>query len=251
MRRPSPAAPTLRAGTPCASKKAWRRRVVLRCSSPRPACSPTRRDRRRRRSATGGAGDAAEVEVVRQGHAAGAAEPLHRALQRRRDRHAVAPAARRRHRRLHQVVALEQRDARSRARPARDRAGPGGAAAEQQGQQQRGRMTRGTAASLCSGIADSIRGAARGQGPSPARGDPPWTSPSPRPGTGSPPPARSPRRCPTCSATTARRSSSSSAATRWAATRAMDDFARDVVLMKQCNVNPVVVHGGGPRSTRC
>ena len=27
---------------------------------------------------------------------------------------------------------------------------------------------------------------------------------------------------------------------------AMADFARDVVLMKQCNVNPVVVHGGGP-----
>jgi acetylglutamate kinase len=27
---------------------------------------------------------------------------------------------------------------------------------------------------------------------------------------------------------------------------AMDDFARDIVLMKQCNVNPVVVHGGGP-----
>ena len=27
---------------------------------------------------------------------------------------------------------------------------------------------------------------------------------------------------------------------------AMDEFARDVVLMKQCNVNPVVVHGGGP-----
>jgi acetylglutamate kinase len=27
---------------------------------------------------------------------------------------------------------------------------------------------------------------------------------------------------------------------------AMDAFARDVVLMKQCNVNPVVVHGGGP-----
>ena len=26
----------------------------------------------------------------------------------------------------------------------------------------------------------------------------------------------------------------------------MADFARDVVLMKQCNVNPVVVHGGGP-----
>jgi acetylglutamate kinase len=25
------------------------------------------------------------------------------------------------------------------------------------------------------------------------------------------------------------------------------DFARDVVLMKQCNVNPVVVHGGGPQ----
>ena len=28
---------------------------------------------------------------------------------------------------------------------------------------------------------------------------------------------------------------------------AMDEFARDVVLMKQCNVNPVVVHGGGPQ----
>jgi acetylglutamate kinase len=28
--------------------------------------------------------------------------------------------------------------------------------------------------------------------------------------------------------------------------RAMADFARDVVLMRQCNVNPVVVHGGGP-----
>ena len=26
----------------------------------------------------------------------------------------------------------------------------------------------------------------------------------------------------------------------------MDEFARDVVLMKQCNLNPVVVHGGGP-----
>ncbi|MEO1424250.1 MAG: acetylglutamate kinase [Pseudomonadota bacterium] len=28
---------------------------------------------------------------------------------------------------------------------------------------------------------------------------------------------------------------------------AMERFARDVVLMKQCNVNPVVVHGGGPQ----
>ena len=28
--------------------------------------------------------------------------------------------------------------------------------------------------------------------------------------------------------------------------RALDEFARDIVLMKQCNVNPVVVHGGGP-----
>jgi acetylglutamate kinase len=27
---------------------------------------------------------------------------------------------------------------------------------------------------------------------------------------------------------------------------AMAHFARDVVLMKQCNVNPVIVHGGGP-----
>jgi acetylglutamate kinase len=28
---------------------------------------------------------------------------------------------------------------------------------------------------------------------------------------------------------------------------AMDLFARDIVLMKQCNVHPVVVHGGGPQ----
>ncbi len=28
--------------------------------------------------------------------------------------------------------------------------------------------------------------------------------------------------------------------------RAMADFARDIVLMKQCNLNPVIVHGGGP-----
>jgi len=27
---------------------------------------------------------------------------------------------------------------------------------------------------------------------------------------------------------------------------ALADFARDIVLMKQCNVHPVVVHGGGP-----
>lgn len=27
---------------------------------------------------------------------------------------------------------------------------------------------------------------------------------------------------------------------------AMERFARDIVLMKQCNVNPVLVHGGGP-----
>ncbi len=27
---------------------------------------------------------------------------------------------------------------------------------------------------------------------------------------------------------------------------AMDEFARDIVLMKQVNINPVVVHGGGP-----
>ena len=27
---------------------------------------------------------------------------------------------------------------------------------------------------------------------------------------------------------------------------AMKSFARDIVLMKQCNVNPIIVHGGGP-----
>ena len=27
---------------------------------------------------------------------------------------------------------------------------------------------------------------------------------------------------------------------------AMADFARDIVLMRQCNLNPVIVHGGGP-----
>ncbi|MEM7270617.1 MAG: acetylglutamate kinase [Pseudomonadota bacterium] len=29
--------------------------------------------------------------------------------------------------------------------------------------------------------------------------------------------------------------------------RAMADFARDIVLMKQCGLHPVVVHGGGPQ----
>ena len=27
---------------------------------------------------------------------------------------------------------------------------------------------------------------------------------------------------------------------------AMKSFARDIVLMKQCNVNPIIIHGGGP-----
>ena len=26
----------------------------------------------------------------------------------------------------------------------------------------------------------------------------------------------------------------------------MENFARDIVLIKQCGVNPVIVHGGGP-----
>ena len=26
----------------------------------------------------------------------------------------------------------------------------------------------------------------------------------------------------------------------------MDNFAKDIVLIKQCGVNPVIVHGGGP-----
>ena len=30
----------------------------------------------------------------------------------------------------------------------------------------------------------------------------------------------------------------------------MEAFARDVVLMKQCNVNPIIVHGGGPMISR-
>lgn len=29
--------------------------------------------------------------------------------------------------------------------------------------------------------------------------------------------------------------------------KAMADFARDIVLMRQCNINPIVVHGGGPQ----
>ncbi len=28
--------------------------------------------------------------------------------------------------------------------------------------------------------------------------------------------------------------------------KAISNFARDVVLMKQCNVNPIIIHGGGP-----
>ena len=29
------------------------------------------------------------------------------------------------------------------------------------------------------------------------------------------------------------------------------DFAKDMVLLEQSGINPVVVHGGGPRSARC
>ncbi|MEX0969927.1 MAG: acetylglutamate kinase [Paracoccaceae bacterium] len=29
--------------------------------------------------------------------------------------------------------------------------------------------------------------------------------------------------------------------------KAMANFARDIVLMRQCNINPIVVHGGGPQ----
>ena len=30
----------------------------------------------------------------------------------------------------------------------------------------------------------------------------------------------------------------------------MENFARDIVLIKQCGVNPVIVHGGGPMINR-
>ena len=45
----------------------------------------------------------------------------------------------------------------------------------------------------------------------------------------------------------ARRSSSSMAATPWATRASPRDFARDIVLLKQVGINPVVVHGGGPQ----
>ena len=37
------------------------------------------------------------------------------------------------------------------------------------------------------------------------------------------------------------------AATPWATRPLARDFARDVVLLKQVGINPVVVHGGGPQ----
>ena len=37
------------------------------------------------------------------------------------------------------------------------------------------------------------------------------------------------------------------AATPWATSAAARDFARDIVLLKQVGINPVVVHGGGPQ----
>ena len=37
------------------------------------------------------------------------------------------------------------------------------------------------------------------------------------------------------------------AATPWATSRSARDFARDIVLLEQSGVNPVVVHGGGPQ----
>ena len=37
------------------------------------------------------------------------------------------------------------------------------------------------------------------------------------------------------------------AATPWAIRRWPRDFARDIVLIKQAGVNPIVVHGGGPQ----
>ena len=43
----------------------------------------------------------------------------------------------------------------------------------------------------------------------------------------------------------ARQSSSNTAATRWA--NGGDSFARDIVLLRQVGINPIVVHGGGPQ----
>ena len=55
---------------------------------------------------------------------------------------------------------------------------------------------------------------------------------------------------PTSGSSTARRSSSSTAARRWSDPALREEFARDVVLLKYVGLNPVVVHGGGPDITR-
>ena len=46
----------------------------------------------------------------------------------------------------------------------------------------------------------------------------------------------------------ARPSSSNTAGTRWAP--AAETFARDIALLKQVGIHPIVVHGGGPQINR-
>ncbi len=53
--------------------------------------------------------------------------------------------------------------------------------------------------------------------------------------------------CRSCAATPAPQSSSNTAATRWSEGALADQFGRDIALLKQIGVNPVVVHGGGPQ----
>ena len=60
-------------------------------------------------------------------------------------------------------------------------------------------------------------------------------------------PASCRRPCPICSAMTRRPSSSNTAAMPWAQEHLARDFARDIVLLEQTAINPVVVHGGGPQ----
>ena len=40
------------------------------------------------------------------------------------------------------------------------------------------------------------------------------------------------------------------AATRWSSPSLARRFASDIVLLKQCGINPIVVHGGGPQINR-
>ena len=60
---------------------------------------------------------------------------------------------------------------------------------------------------------------------------------------------RSSRRCRGWRASTAARSSSSTAATRWPTPALREAFAEDIVFLRYAGLRVVIVHGGGPQIT--